>query len=425
MTASRSPSRIIIHTIGSAGDVHPFIGMGVALKKRGHEVFVVTNPAFEREISGNGLGFRALGSLEDFDRVKKDPDLWHPRRAFPAVIRQAVDPSHEQIHRITRELHVPGQTIVVASSLAFAARTACELLGIPLATIHLAPSLFPSIHRQPEIHGMPFGNRSPRILKKLQWAIASAVVDHHALPALNRFRAEHQLPAAKGLLKRWWHSPDRVIGLFPKWFAPPQPDWPSQVIQTGFPMFDGANEKPCPPEVEAFFATGAPPVIFTPGSAMAQGHAFFREAAAAIAKTGRRAIFLTKDAEQLPSSLPAGTAHFSYLPFSLILPRSAAIVYHGGVGTCAQALQAGIPQLIQPMAHDQLDTLSRIRDLGTGLGLHPHQFKRDKIAHALGRLDAEPSFRENAKKVAGLFEPATWMSQTCECIEALAGSASR
>ena len=116
--------RVIIHAIGSAGDVHPFIGIGTALQERGHEVFIVTNPAFESTVLASGLQFRPLGTIQQFHETKDDPDLWHPRRAFPAVVRHAVDPSHAPILDITQELHVPGKTLMLASSLAFAARTA-------------------------------------------------------------------------------------------------------------------------------------------------------------------------------------------------------------------------------------------------------------------------------------------------------------
>jgi rhamnosyltransferase subunit B len=295
--------RVIIHAIGSAGDVHPFLGIGTALRARGHEVFIVTNPAFERTVLASGLGFRPLGTLQQYHETKDDPDLWHPRRAFPAVIRHAVDPSHQRILEVTRELQISGKTVMLASSLAVAARTASELLDIPYATVHLAPAIFPSVFRQPEIHGLPFGNRAPRFLKRLQWRIAGKVVDHFALPELNRFRSQHGLPPAKNLLASWWHSPQRVIALFPDWFAPMQPDWPAQTRQTGFPMFDEKGIHAIPPDLADFLENGSPPVAFTPGSAMSQGHALFREAAGALRQIGRRGIFLTPFTECLPADL--------------------------------------------------------------------------------------------------------------------------
>lgn len=411
--------RVIIHAIGSAGDVHPFMGIGTALKARGHEVFVVTNPAFEAAITASGLGFRPLGTVEDYHRIKDDPDLWHPRKAFPAVIRHAVDPGHEPIYEITRELHVPGKTVMVASSLGFAARTASELLGIPYATVHLAPSLFASVHRQPEIHGLPFGSGAPMFLKRIQWKIAGKVVDHFALPGLNRYRAGHGLAPAKNLLVDWWHSPQRVIALFPEWFAPAQVDWPQQVRQTGFPLFDEKDSRPIPQELEDFLNAGEPPVVFTPGSAMSQGHHLFREAAKALRRIGRRGIFLTPFTECLPPGLEPDILAVPYVPFSQVLPRCAAIIYHGGIGTCAQALHAGIPQLVQPMAHDQLDTLSRVRDLGVGMGIMPRNFREKPLAKALETLLSTPSYRKNAAEMPARFRPREWMEETCGWIEGL------
>ena len=84
---------------------------------------------------------------------------------------------------------------------------------------------------------------------------------------------------------------------------------------------------------------------------------------------------------------------------------------------CAQALRAGIPQLLMPMAHDQLDNLSRVHELGTGDGLHPRQFKAKRIAATLDRLLQDPAVKGNALDLARRFDPAGWMARTCDTIE--------
>lgn len=410
--------RILIYAMGSAGDVHPFTGLGKALQARGHEVFLITSAYFEDLVRRSGLNFRPLGTVEDFQRVQSDPDLWHPRRAFGAVIKHAVNASYEMILEHARDLRLPGETVIIASSLAFGALTVRELLGIPVASVHLAPSLFVSTYRQPVLHGAPFGQGAPRFLKALQWWVGGKVVDAHLLPGLNAFRATHGLPPVKNML-RGWHSPDRVIALFPKWFGPPQPDWPVQTRLTGFPLFDEKGLHPLPADLESFIDDGEPPVIFTPGSAMISGHAFFEESVKALKLMNRRGILLTRFPDSIPRNLPPGIRHFSYIPFSQILPRAAALVYHGGVGTCAQTLQAGIPHFLQPMAHDQLDTLSRVRDLGVGDGLHPHQFKAQRIAERLEPLLSDPSVKKRAQEIATRFTPEAWMRESCELVEAL------
>ena len=93
---------------------------------------------------------------------------------------------------------------------------------------------------------------------------------------------------------------------------------------------------------------------------------FFEQSALACQKLGRRGILLTKFDEQIPKVLPADVIHVPYAPFSQLLPRCAAIVHHGGIGTTSQALRAGIPQVIVPLAHDQPDNASRVKKLGVG-----------------------------------------------------------
>jgi rhamnosyltransferase subunit B len=408
--------RILIYAMGSAGDVHPFLGVGKALQARGHEVIVATSAFFEDVVRRAGLGFRAMGTVADFERVQGDPHLWHPTKALPAIIRNAVNPSYEPILEVARELVIPGETVILASSLAWGAMCVRELLEVPVVSVHLAPSLFVSSHRQPVLPGAPVPQWAPRFLKMFQWWIAEKVVDFHVLPELNRFRARHGLPPTRGVI-HGWHSPDRVIALFPEWYGPPQPDWPKRVIQTGFPLFDESGQREVPRELEEFLDEGDPPVVFTPGSAMDRGHSFFAEAVKALRSIGRRGILISRFADTIPADLPGYVKHFPYVPFSQVLPRAAAIVYHGGIGTCAQALRAGVPQLLMPMAHDQLDNLSRVRELGTGDGMHPKLFKARNIASVLDGMLADPDLKQRAVEVSRRFDPAGWMARTCDLIE--------
>lgn len=408
--------RILIYAMGSAGDVHPFVGVGKSLQARGHEVIVATSAFFEDVVRRAGLGFRALGTVADFERVQGDPHLWHPTKALPSIIRNAVNPSYEPILEVARELHLPGETIILASSLAWGAMTVRELLEVPVASVHLAPSLFVSSYRQPVLPGAPVPQWAPRWMKSLQWWAAEKIVDFHVLPELNRFRARHGLPPTRDII-HGWHSPDRVIALFPEWYGPPQPDWPAQVRQTGFPLFDESGQREVPRELEEFLDDGDPPVVFTPGSAMDRGHEFFEEAVKALVSIGRRGILISRFAETIPAGLPGYVKHFPYVPFSQVLPRAAAMVYHGGIGTCAQALRAGIPQLLMPMAHDQLDNLSRVRELGTGDGMHPKLFKARHIASVLDGMLADPDLKQRAVDVARRFDPAGWMARTCDLVE--------
>ena len=226
---------------------------------------------------------------------------------------------------------------------------------------------------QPSLLGFPdIIGHLPRSLREPYLCTADKfIIDPLIAPATNVFRAEVGLTPVKRLFDRWYHSPQLIIGLFTDWFAPPQPDWPPNVHLTGFPLYDESESRDIPAELAGFLGEGEAPIIFTAGSAMAQGKEFFRVSAEVCGGNGWRGILLTQFPEQLPLNLPEGVRHFGYVPFSAVLPRAAAFVHHGGIGTTAQALAAGVPQLIVPMTHDQPDNAVRIRRLGVGDFLLP------------------------------------------------------
>jgi UDP:flavonoid glycosyltransferase YjiC (YdhE family) len=130
------------------------------------------------------------------------------------------------------------------------------------------------------------------------------------------------------------------------------------------------------------------------------GRAFFAAAADACRRLGRRGIFLTKFPEQLPAALPPGVAHFAYVPLDVLLPRAAAFVHHGGVGSMSQALAAGVPQLVMPLAHDQFDNLARVRALGVGEGVGVSRFTGRRVARVLARLLTSDAVAKACRTVA-------------------------
>jgi rhamnosyltransferase subunit B len=291
-----------------------------------------------------------------------------------------------EAYEIVRERNRPG-TVVVASSLMTGARMATEHLGMPLVTVDLQPSIILSAHSLPVSSSVNLPRWSPLIMRKLFLGVVGRfVTDPMLAPGINAFRAELGLPPVRDIFTKWLHSPDRTIALFPDWFGPPQPDWPPNTRTVGFILYDAQEGVVLPQDAERFLDAGEPPVVFTPGTAMQHGHAFFRAAAEASKMLGRRALFLTRHKEHLPSPMPEGSAHFDYLPFGRVFPRAAAIVHHGGIGTSAQALAAGVPQLLMPMAHDQPDNAARLVRIGVASKLSPREFTGAKVARALGEM---------------------------------------
>src|ERR1700722_15521522 len=121
---------ILLLAIGSAGDVHPFIGLGLALQKRGHRVKIITNPFFGDLVKRVGLEFFPIGSIEVFDSLRKNPDLWHSTKGFK-TIADAVSEGLRETYDAVVNNYVPGETVVGASSLAWGARIAQDKHQIP------------------------------------------------------------------------------------------------------------------------------------------------------------------------------------------------------------------------------------------------------------------------------------------------------
>jgi rhamnosyltransferase subunit B len=361
---------ILIEAVGSAGDVHPFLAIGQALAARGHDVDIVTSVYFAERVAQAGLGFIPVGTVEDYQRAIAQTDLWHPRRGFEAVWRE----SKRQmlpVFELLRE-HARHDTVLVGSTLAWSVRLLQEKLGIPAATVHLAPACILSADVPPRLPGLgAWFERLPRSWRRafLGW-MEDKFLDGAVLPDLNVIRAQIGLPAVSKVFSHWQHSPQAVICAWPEWFCAPQADWPRHSTTTGFPLWQPPGRHALDVELDAFLAAGQAPIGFTPGSAMAFGKPFFARALAACAALGKRAVFITPFGDQLPWAVGEAAPHFvhhaRYAPFDLLVPRLAAFVHHGGIGTTAQTLYAGVPQLITPFAHDQFDNAARVVRLGCG-----------------------------------------------------------
>lgn len=403
---------ILLCTIGSAGDVHPLLGIGLALQARGHQATIVTNPYFAERVRRLGLGFIPLGAREDYERVMRDPDLWHPTRGFKTIASQMIAPNVEPLYGIIAR-HDPQKTVVIAAGTCFGARIAQEHLGFRVLTHHLAPTLLWSRLCPPLITAR-LSARWPLVIHRAIHRLGVSIVDRTLAPQVNAFRQRLSLAPVDDLLYGWVNSPDGVLGLFPDWFAPPQPDWPARTQLTGFPLYDPPAEGDDMPDVDA------DPLIFTPGSANIHARPFFVAAIEASQALGRSAILLTRYREQLPGILPAGIIHRDYIPLDAILPQAAALIHHGGIGTTAQGLAAGVPQLVMPMSHDQPDNAARLRRLGVGAIVTSSKFTGARVAAALDHLLRSPTTQQRSTALAARCDPAAARASVVAAIEQLA-----
>jgi UDP:flavonoid glycosyltransferase YjiC (YdhE family) len=340
------------------------------------------------------------------------------------LCREVVVPGLAPVYEAVERLHVPGETVVVAHGLAFGARIAHERLGVPLVTLLPGPCAVRSLIAPPRI---PFGaaaRRFGRVGMSAMYRVGDFLIDRVVGRPTNAYRETFGLPPVRRLMYDWWMSPQCVLGIWPDWYAPRQPDWPERVRVTGFIYHDTLHAFERVAEVESIFSSGPSPVLFTPGTAMRHGHRFFEAAAQACRLIGRRGVLVTPFAEQIPAELPDGVVHVPFLPFGEYLPRAAAIVHHGGVGTVAQAMSAGIPQLIRPTGYDQFDNGARVERLGVGAAMVPRRFRARRVAETLRALLSSRGVAERCRELASRIDTSRGVQEACNVIEGTA-SASR
>jgi rhamnosyltransferase subunit B len=417
------PLNVMLPTLGSSGDVHPFIALGLAMKQRGHRVTVLTNPLFRELIESQELEFLPLGNLEAAQVAIGNPDVWHLRKGF-AIIASVIVPAIAETYRHI-EQRADGNTVVAYSTLAFGGRIAQEKLGVPSASVHLQPSVIRTYADQGMFGNVRLSAAHPRWMKQLLFSLVDALVlDRSLKQPLNQFRSTLGLAPVQHVMDRWMNSPQLVLAMFPEWFAAPQPDWPANTHAVGFAQFDaGESDAEVLQQAQEFLDAGEPPIIFTPGSAGSTMQRFFSESVQAAKRIEARAMLVTNFPGQVQRNLPAGIQVFGYLPFSRLLPRSALLVYHGGIGTLAQGIKAGVPHLVVPHGYDQFDSGWRIEQLGLGRCVPESRYRAARIAPLMRQMLDDAALTQRCRQFSNRVDSVAALERACVLLENLAAPA--
>ena len=393
----------VVVTTGSAGDLFPFLKLAIGLRDAGLAITFVGPQIHAELVQQAGLPFR--GTFAD-PAVLADPDVWHPTRGF-GVVWRAVRPGMRELGAIVAALPAAEPCVIVTHPLALHEALLCRALrpDVRVALAYLAPSNIPTVHDPLLLGPLRVPRWVPHAVRRWLWKqIGKRMIDPVVMPDINADRAAAGVAPASGMFDLLQHGPDLSVTLFPAWFAEPKPDWPQPLYCGDFALFDPNPDAAFTPKLAQFLAAGEAPLIFTPGTANRQADAYFAHALAATEALGKRAIFLTPHREQVAAVLPPRVLWQSYLPLRKILPHAAALVHHGGIGTTAEALRAGIPQLVVALAFDQFDNAARVAALGAGLGLTKTRLTTARLSAALQELIASPLIAGRCHAISEQFQ---------------------
>jgi rhamnosyltransferase subunit B len=389
---------VLIITFGSSGDLLPLLSIAHGLKARGHDVSFAGSSKFAQPVGASGFDFNSVFDAARVQIPAEDARQWDLNRIWALGWEKVMAPAMRPTYELILEKRRP--CVVLAHWVAFGARLAAEKLGAPLCTVYFSPEVLNACDTT--------GNRWRRFSE-----------DEVFGPLLNEYRKELGLPPVQRIASEWLHSPTRGLALFPEWFCARRACWPAQATTTGFITFDEHLASTPDESIEAFLDGGEAPIVFTPGTGMPKAADFFRESLTSCASMGMRAILLTPHRSQLPPDLPDWALHVDYVPLNRILGRTAALVHHGGIGTCAQAIRTATPQLVAPIKGDQFDNAQHVRTLGVGVSVPMKEYEQKIVTRELTQLLDTAAVRESCSELASRFARQTSLQKACEVIERL------
>ncbi len=421
---SNQGAHIVLTCVGSLGDLHPYLALGVELLQRGHRPVVATAESFRAHVLAAGLHFHPIRAVTT---ETASPELIHRvfrgRRGVEYIIRQLILPALRTAYADTLDA-AKDADLLIGHPLTFATPLVAEKCGIPWMSTQLAPTGMLSAYDPPVLPGVAWVHRlqpSPAAYR-LFFKLAERSM-RRWFGGLSQLRTELDLPAGGNPLFACGHSPVGELALFSPLLGPPQPDWPPQTLPTGFLFF---KQPAIPsPELVRFLTEGPPPVIFTLGSsAVMDAGDFFRESAFAARMLGVRALLLGARPPSEGSSANAkqegGSPSIlacSYASYAETFPAGAAIVHQGGVGTTAEALRAGRPMLVVPWGVDQPDNAARVVKLGVARTLHRKAYRAARVVQALRPLLERPSYLKRAAEVGAAINAEQGAANACEAVE--------
>jgi rhamnosyltransferase subunit B len=397
-------TRFLFATIGSLGDLHPYIAVARALITRGHQAVIATAEDYRAVVEGAGVGFApmrpSMAELGDFRALTTK--IFDVYRGAEYLIRRLIMPqvrlAYEDLRNAAR-----GADLLISHPLAFALPLVAQKYGLPWVATILSPLSFMSCYDPPVIAGASWLRKlrtlGPGPYRALFTIVKRAMARWES--PLRDLRKELGLPASKKMaIFEGQFSPLCNLALFDSLLADPQPDWPIPVRVCGSPVYDGlAADAGTGDDLENFLVAGEPPIVFALGSsAVWIAGDFWDKAMAATKQLKRRAILITGPV--IPENVPDGIRAFPYLPYSRVFPGSAAIVHQAGIGTLAQALRSGAPQLIVPVAFDQPDNARRAVARGLARTIPFKKVTTDLLASELRALLTHDDYIHAAQKVA-------------------------
>jgi len=415
--------RIAIITIGSRGDVQPFVALGQGLIKAGHTVRLVTHQDFEVFVKSHGLEFWLMrGNSQDLVGSQEMREVLE-KGNFVATWRQVIRGAERAIHEWMEDslAACQGMDLLIAGGVSLSAGlSVAEKYHLPLLQAYVFPVIptraFPSIllpQTLPTLGGV-FNLISSQLILQLGWLGARSIVNRARKKILDlppySFAEPTLTSRPKGFPMLFGFSPSVI---------PPPADWSAEDHITGYWFLDPTADLTPPPDLLNFLQAGSPPVYIGFGSMGSRKPAETTDLVLqGLAKTQQRAILLSGWGGMQKTDLPASVFMVDSIPHAWLLPRVAAVVHHGGAGTTAAGLRAGLPSIVIPFTTEQAFWGQRVHSLGVGPAPIPRsKLTVDRLAQAIQAAVTNTGMRQRAAELGSKIQAEDGVAKAVEIIQ--------
>lgn len=385
--------RICILTIGTRGDVQPYIALGVGLKSAGHDVTVATLAEFQSLVSEHGLQHDTLrGDFLKAARAAEGQSAAKGRNNPLKLIRQYIEMARETLE--DEWASAQKAEVLVYNSAALGGYYIAEKMGVPAFASFPVP-LYSPTQAFPSPF-FPFHNLGP--LNKLSHRLFAAIGPAMYRRPINDWRREVLgLPPAKGE-EQLKDQPVTKLYAYSPAVLPRPADWDESSVVTGYWFLETPATWQPEPALVKFLQSGPPPVYVGFGSMFMDGGAKKTDIVIQALKfSGQRGVLATGWGGLTADNIPDDVFVVEAAPHDWLFPQMAAVVHHGGAGTTGAALRAGKPSVICPFVADQPFWGRRVAALGVGPSPIPQgKLTVERLADAIRRAVMDQDMRERA-----------------------------
>jgi sterol 3beta-glucosyltransferase len=416
--------RIAIIAMGSRGDVQPYLALGKGLKAAGHFVRLITHENFETLVTSYGLEFCPVkGNVQE---VVESPEI---RRLLEKGNFLAIN---KYTAKIVQDISIDwardglaacrGMDLLIAGvGGLYLAISLAEKLNIPFLQAYIFPftptTAFPAVLLPQSISklGGTVNRLSHRLFRQIMWQGFQKADRSARKQVLNLPPAPFFGPYNSPILRQY----PTLYGFSPS--VIPQPaDWHHTQV-TGYWFLDEAADWTPPAALSKFLASGAPPVYIGFGSMGSRNPLETADLVlAALDRTGQRGILVSGWGGLSQEHLPDTVHMVESVPHSWLFPHVTAVVHHGGAGTTAAGLRAGVPSIVVPFFGDQLFWGQRVETLGVGTAPIPRkQLTVEKLAQAIDRAVTDRVMRQRAANLGAKIQTEDGIANAVRVIESI------